>query len=75
MLNFKNKLRILLKRRHTPHTRLYIKRACCKRTTIFTMVFKLPQATEKKWQRLHGYELIKDVLKGVKFIDGVKYAT
>jgi len=38
------------------------------------MVFKLAQAAEKKWQRLHGYELNEDVLNGVKFIDGVKHA-
>jgi len=58
----------------TVRLRTYKTRACCKRTTIFTMVFKLAQAAEKKWQKLHGYKLIEDVLEGVKFIDGVKHA-
>ena len=54
--------------------RTYKTRACCKRTTIFTMVFKLVQAAEKKWQKLYGYKFIADVLNGVKFIDGVRDA-
>jgi len=58
----------------TVRLRTYKTRACCKRNTIFTMVFKLVQAAEKKWQRLYGYKFIDDVLKGVKFIDGVKHA-
>jgi transposase-like protein len=58
----------------TVRLRTYKTRACCKRTTIFTMVFKLVQAAEKKWQKLYGYKLIEDVLKGVRFIDGVRHA-
>jgi len=58
----------------TVRLRTYKTRACCKKTTIFTMVFKLVQAAEKRWQRLYGYKFIPEVLKGVKFIDGVKHA-
>jgi transposase-like protein len=36
------------------------------------MVFKLVQSAEKNWRRLLGYELIKDVINGVVFKDGVK---
>ncbi len=36
------------------------------------MVFKLAQAAEKRWLRLRGYKLIKQVIEGVKFVDGVK---
>jgi hypothetical protein len=28
----------------------------------------------KKWLKLYGYKLIEDVLKGVRFIDGVRHA-
>lgn len=37
------------------------------------LVFKLAQAAEKKWQRIHQYNLIPLVLAGVKFIDGVQH--
>ena len=43
------------------------------RITTLTMVFKLAQAAEKKWQRIHQYNLIPLVLAGVKFIDGVQH--
>jgi len=36
------------------------------------MVFKLVQTAEKRWRRLHGFELIADVIDGVNFINGVK---
>jgi transposase-like protein len=47
-------------------------RNCVARNTILAMVFKLVQTAEKRWQRLRGFELIADVIKGVNFIDGVK---
>jgi len=36
------------------------------------MVFKLAQVAEKHWRRLNGQELIPEVIRGVKFVDGVK---
>jgi len=35
------------------------------------MVFKLIQAAEKSWQRIHNYKLLPVILTGEKFIDGV----
>jgi hypothetical protein len=32
------------------------------------------QAAEKKWQKLYEYKLIEDVLKRIRFIDGVRHA-
>jgi transposase-like protein len=42
------------------------------RTACLTMVFKLAQVAEKHWRRLNGQELIPEVIRGVKFVDGIK---
>jgi hypothetical protein len=39
-----------------------------------TMVFKLIQASEKNWQRIHGYKLLPLILTGEKFINGLRQA-
>lgn len=45
---------------------------CGSRTTTLTMAFKLMETAQKKWQRLRGYQLLADVIKGVKFVNGIK---
>ena len=47
-------------------------RNCVSRDSIFTMVFKLVQGAEKRWQRLHGFTLMADIIEGVEFKNGVK---
>lgn len=47
-------------------------KGCGSRATCLTMVFKLAQCAERRWRRLHGRELISQVIEGVKFVDGVK---
>ncbi len=42
------------------------------RIACLTMVFKLALAAEKRWRRLNGSALLPDVIRGVRFIDGVK---
>jgi len=42
------------------------------RTACLMMVFKLAQCAEKHWRRLNGQELIPEVIRGVKFVDGIK---
>jgi len=42
------------------------------RTACLTMVFKLAQAAEKRWRRLNGSALLPDVIRGVRFEDGIK---
>jgi putative transposase len=42
------------------------------RTACLAMVFKLAQCAEKRWRRLNGQELIPEVIRGVKFVDGIK---
>lgn len=47
-------------------------RNCVSRTAILSMVFKLVQSAEKRWNRLRGFKLLADVIVGVQFIDGEK---
>ena len=42
------------------------------RTACLTMVFKLAQCAEKRWRRINGKELLPEVIRGVKFVDGIK---
>jgi putative transposase len=42
------------------------------RTACLTMVFKLAQCAEKHWRRINGQQLIPEVIRGVKFVDGIK---
>lgn len=36
------------------------------------MAFKLIETAQRKWQRLRGYQLLADVITGVKFVNGIK---
>jgi len=36
-----------------------------------TMMFKLAQSAEKGWRKLRGHQHIPDLIRGVRFIDGV----
>lgn len=47
-------------------------KGCGSRTACLTMVFKLAQCAEKHWRQLNGKELIPEVIRGVRFVDGVK---
>ena len=42
------------------------------RTACLTMVFKLARAAEKRWRRLNGSALLPEVIRGVRFVDGIK---
>ena len=42
------------------------------RTACLTMVFKLVRAAEKRWRRLNGSALLPEVIRGVRFVDGIK---
>ena len=42
------------------------------RSACLTMVFKLMESAAKGWRLLNGSVLLKDVLIGVRFVDGVK---
>ena len=42
------------------------------RATILSMVFKLAQSAENRWNKLRGFKLLADVIEGVKFVEGEK---
>lgn len=42
------------------------------RTACLTMVFKLARAAEKRWRKLNGSALLPEVIRGVRFVDGIK---
>lgn len=44
------------------------------RIACLTMVFMLAKSAEAKWRKLNGYELLGDVIRGVKFVDGIREA-
>lgn len=46
-------------------------RGCVSRKTILALVFRLGQSAEKRWRRLRGFKRLGEVIRGVKFRDGV----
>jgi len=42
------------------------------RVACLTMVFKLMGSASKKWRCLNGSELIRDVIAGITFTDGIR---
>jgi transposase-like protein len=42
------------------------------RAACLTMVFKLMESASKKWRLLNGSGRLKDVIRGVKFVDGIE---
>lgn len=52
--------------------RTYKSKGAFSRTTILTMVFKLCDNAEKHWRRLRGFSYLADVIRGVKFVNGIR---
>ena len=46
-------------------------RSCFSSLTVLTMAFQLCRCAQKRWIRLHHPERIGDVIRGVKFVDGI----
>jgi len=46
-------------------------KGCGSRIATMTMVFKLVQSAQKRWQKLHSRKLILKVIEGCKFEDGI----
>lgn len=42
------------------------------RTACLTMVFKLAKLAERHWRTLNGSQLLDEVIRGIKFVDGIK---
>ena len=47
-------------------------RGCLSRTTALTMTFRLLMSAQKRWQKLNGSNLLAEVIRGVKFADGIR---
>ena len=56
----------------TVRHRTYKAKGCFSRTTILTMVFKLSESAQKRWHRLRGFNYLADVIRGIKFVNGVR---
>lgn len=49
-------------------------KGCGSRIACLSMVFKLMECASKTWRSLNGSNILKDVIAGVKFVDGVRVA-
>jgi putative transposase len=47
-------------------------KGCGSRTACLTMVFKLARCAESHWRRLNGTQRLVEVIRGIKFVDGMK---
>jgi transposase-like protein len=47
-------------------------RSCFSAKTVMTMAFKLCQCAQKRWIRLYRPERLAEVIKGVKFVNGIE---
>lgn len=47
-------------------------RGCVSRKTILSLVYKLGMSAQKRWRKLRGFHHLADVIRGVKFADGIK---
>ncbi|MBR9979899.1 MAG: IS256 family transposase [Desulfatitalea sp.] len=47
-------------------------RGCFSANTVMTMAFKLCLCAQKRWIRLHHPERLAEVIKGVKFVNGIE---
>lgn len=56
----------------TVRHRTYKSKGCFSRTTILTMVFKLCESAQERWIKLRGFNYLAEVIRGIKFINGVK---
>lgn len=56
----------------TVRHRTYKSKGCFSRTTILTMIFKLSESAQKRWNRLRGFNYLADVIRDIKFVNGHK---
>jgi hypothetical protein len=44
------------------------------RAACLTMTFKLVQSAQRRWNRLKGSTLLREVIDGIQFVDGIRHA-
>jgi transposase-like protein len=47
-------------------------RGCLSRATALTMAFQLACCAQNGWRKLNGYQHLAEIIRGVKFADGVR---
>ncbi|MDB4224684.1 IS256 family transposase, partial [Granulosicoccus sp.] len=47
-------------------------KGCLSGTSMLHMMFKLGQCAQKRWHRLRGFDHLANVIRGVKFKDGIE---
>lgn len=47
-------------------------RSCFSSSTVLTMAFQLCRSAQKRWIRLHHSERLGEVIRGVKFVNGIE---
>jgi transposase-like protein len=45
---------------------------CVSEKTLSSLVFKLAQSAEKNWQKIRGFDELKNIIQGINFVDGIK---
>jgi putative transposase len=50
-------------------------KGCLSGTSMLHMMFKLGQCAQKRWHRLRGFDHLANVIRGVKFKDGIEVKT
>ena len=55
----------------TVRNRTYKAKGAFSNKTVLLMVFSLMQSAQKRWIRLRGFQHLENVIKGVKFVDGI----
>ena len=46
-------------------------RGCFSSLTVLTMAFQLCRSAQKRWIKLHHPERLEEVIRGIKFVDGI----
>jgi transposase-like protein len=56
----------------TVRLRTHRTKGCGSRIACLTMVFKLAESAARTWRGLNGSEILKEVIRGVQFVDGLR---
>jgi len=55
----------------TVRHRTRLTKGCGSREATLSMVYKLGREAEKHWRRINGHELIRQMMEGLRFVDGM----
>ena len=45
---------------------------CVSEKTLESLTFKLLKSAEQRWQRIRGFNQLKNVIQGINFVDGIQ---